>query len=359
MVTIAGQSGLTQSRYPIEPMTDPAKSTDRCTDRAQSKPATACVDVVVAARDRADTIERAVASALSHDEVRAVIVVDDGSTDDTAARARRCDAEGKRVIVERLHASGGPAAARNVAIKMSTAPWLAILDADDFFLPGRIGELLSQSEDCDFVADDLVHVSEGCIGYERLKSVPFDGAFTNPRRLSFEQFVLGNVTRRGFHRKELGYLQPLIRRHFLDLHALRYDETLRFGEDYVLYARALAAGARFLLIPMAGYVAVERADSLSARHSRRDLEVLRDRVCEMMAMSHLTLSDREALAKLYADVDRRAQWLVLVEALQSHSCRRFLSAFFRSPSLTVYLTERLIAEIPLQVQKRIRRLRDR
>ena len=41
---------------------------------------------MIAARDRADTIERAIASALAQDEVRTVIVVDDGSTDDTAAQ---------------------------------------------------------------------------------------------------------------------------------------------------------------------------------------------------------------------------------------------------------------------------------
>ena len=152
------------------------------------------VDVLIVARDRADTIERAVLSALAQDEVRAAIVVDDGSTDDTAARARRCDPEGKRLIVERLPSSVGPSAARNIAIEISTAPWLAILDADDFFLPGRIAALLSQSDDCDFLADHLTRVSEDRVGSEPQTPVPL-AASIKPARLSFEQFVLGNVTR--------------------------------------------------------------------------------------------------------------------------------------------------------------------
>src|SRR6516164_3455400 len=94
---------------------------------------TSCVDVVVAARDRADTIQRAVRSALAQEEVRAVIVVDDGSTDDTAARARECDLEGKRVWVERLRLSLGPSAARNIAIEKSQASWL------DFWSSRRAG----------------------------------------------------------------------------------------------------------------------------------------------------------------------------------------------------------------------------
>ena len=335
-------------------MTNP--STDCCAATTKEVFSSARVDVLIAARERADTIERAVLSALVQDDVRTVIVVDDGSTDDTAARALQCNSEGKRVIIERLHPSVGPAAARNVAIEISTAPWLAILDADDFFLPGRIGTLLSQSDNCDFVADDLVHIP-----VDRVDPVPATSvamaASIKPRRLSFEQFVLGNVTRRGFHKQELGYLQPLIRREFLDLHALRYDETLRFGEDYALYARALAAGARFVLIPTAGYVAVERADSLSARHNRRDLELLQNSDRELMATCSLTPSERDAVTRHHADVERRAQWLVMVEALQSHNYRRFLFTFFRSPALTLYLAGRLIAEIPLQIRKGLMRLR--
>ena len=337
-------------------MIDRHQSTNRCLAvHEKSEFATACVDVLIAARDRVDTIERAVASALAQDEVRAVIVVDDGSMDDTAGRARQLDPAAERVIVKRLHSSVGPAAARNIAIGISTAPWLAILDADDFFLPGRIGVLLSQSEDYDFVADDLIHVPEGRINCEPAISLPF-GSSIKPARLSFEQFILGNLTRRGFHRKELGYLQPLIRRRFLDVHALRYDEALRFGEDYALYARALAAGARFLLIPTAGYIAVERADSISARHSRRDLEGLQNSDRELMAMSHLAPREREAVAKHYADVDRRKQWLVLIDALQLHDYVSCLSVFFDSPALTLYLMGRLVAEVPLQIRKRLRRL---
>ena len=90
-----------------------------------------------------------------------------------------------------------------------------------------------------------------------------------------EQFVLGDVNRRGALRRGLGFLKPLIRRSFLDHHQLRYDERLRLGEDYALYARALAAGARFLIVPAAGYVSVVRDDSISSRHSREDLERLR------------------------------------------------------------------------------------
>lgn len=333
-------------------MIDRHQSTDHCiADHGKNGSANACVDVLIAARDRADTIERAISSALGQSEVRVVIVVDDGSTDDTAARASRCDPEGKRVIIERLESSVGPSAARNIAIEISVAPWLAVLDADDFFLPGRIGPLLSRSDDCDLVADGLLQVSEHSAVSASPPPLALD-LITQTRRLTLEEFALGNVTRRGLHRKELGYLKPLLSRQFLDRHGLRYDPSLRLGEDCMLYARALAAGARFLLIPAAGYVAVERTDSLSARHDRRDLEKFGDGVADLLAMGHLASREREALAKLHWDLQCRAQWLILVEAVKSHNLSEFASAFFCSPAMTPYIMRRLLDEAPRQIWKR-------
>jgi succinoglycan biosynthesis protein ExoU len=318
----------------------------------------ACVDVLIAARNRADTIERAVFSALAQGEVRTVIVVDDGSTDDTAALVRQCDPTAKRVIVERLAASLGPAAARNIAIEISTAPWLTILDADDYFVTGRIGALLAWSDDCDLVADDLVHVKQDgndCAPTPSITNVELP----KPRLLTLEEFVLGNLTRWGQHRRELGYLKPLICRRFLHLHGLQYDERLHFGEDYMLYARALAARARFRFVPIAGYVAVERLGSISSRHNRRDLEVLQNGVRELMSINRLTPRELAAFEKHHADLQRRAQWFAVVEALQSHDFRRFLSTFFRSAALTSYLTGRLLAEVPRQIRKHFGSLRRR
>src|SRR5215467_12239962 len=88
------------------------------------------VDVIIAARNRSDTIERAILSALTAPEVRHVFVVDDGPTDETAARARQCNANSGRVIVEHLRTNLGPSAALNVALRISTAPWVTILDGD-------------------------------------------------------------------------------------------------------------------------------------------------------------------------------------------------------------------------------------
>src|SRR5664279_5423071 len=70
-----------------------------------------------------------------------IIVVDDGSTDDTAAIAERT---GVRVIRQ---ANGGPAAARNTAIRATDAEWIFLLDADDTAFPDRVAIQLQHLED--------------------------------------------------------------------------------------------------------------------------------------------------------------------------------------------------------------------
>ena len=63
-----------------------------------------------------------------------VIVVDDGSTDDTAQRVAEW---GERVTYLR-QPNGGPASARNEAARHSSSPLIAFLDADDVWLPRKL-----------------------------------------------------------------------------------------------------------------------------------------------------------------------------------------------------------------------------
>ena len=69
--------------------------------------------VCIAAYNAESTIARAISSALGEPNVSEVIVVDDASTDLTAARARQCDDGTGRLSVIVREMNGGPAAARN------------------------------------------------------------------------------------------------------------------------------------------------------------------------------------------------------------------------------------------------------
>jgi succinoglycan biosynthesis protein ExoU len=225
--------------------------------------------VIIAAKDASRTIGRAVRSALREAEVSEIVVVDDGSTDGTAEAARVADDGTGRLRIASLEANRGPAFARNHAIARSEAPLVAILDADDFFLPGRFGQLLDQ-QDWDLIADNIVFLDASRAVAEP-DVAEFDAA---PRLLELVDFVEGNISRRGAPRGETGFLKPVIRRDFLERAGLRYREDLRLGEDYDFYVRALARGGRYKLVHGCGYGAVIRPDSLSGRHRTADLKRL-------------------------------------------------------------------------------------
>jgi succinoglycan biosynthesis protein ExoU len=286
------------------------------------------VGVLIAAKDAAATIGRAVASALAQPQVTEVIVVDDGSADDTAARALRHDDGTGRVRVRRMPDSGGPAAARNLALALATAPVVAILDADDHFLPGRIAALLAAGgADWDFLADGLLMVPDGApLAAARRQDVR---ARVGADMLSLETFIAGCMPRPRQTRQELGFMKPLIRRDFLDRTGLRYDPGLRLGEDTALYARALLHGARFRLVPGCFYVAVRRADSLSGSHGAADLANLARASFDLARLPGLTPSQRAALLRHAVSVLRRADYRAALDLKQQ---RRFLrlAAFLSS-----------------------------
>jgi succinoglycan biosynthesis protein ExoU len=249
------------------------------------------VAVLIAARDAQATIARAVGSALAQPEAAEVVVIDDGSTDATAATAAGLDDGSGRLTVA-SQPGAGPSAARNLGLSLSCAPWVCPLDADDFLLPGRLGRLLEHAEEADLVADDLLVVREGAEDAPPSRLIGSRAAF--PLTLDFATFVDANISRPGLARREFGFLKPLMRRAFLDEAALAYDPRLRLGEDFILYATALAGGARFKVLEPCGYVSVQRPASLSHNHTVDDLRALQQASARLAA--HPALSPREAAA---------------------------------------------------------------
>ncbi len=258
--------------------------------------------VIIAAMNAEATIAQAVASALAEREVAEVVVVDDASRDATAAAALGADDGSGRLRVEQVPANIGPAAARNLAMARSQAPLVAVLDADDAILPGRFAALADPAGDWDMSADNIIFVSEAEAGeFTGLAAFETGGM---AERMDFARFVAANISHPGRPRGELGFLKPVMRRAFLERHGLAYDEAMRLGEDFDLYARMLLAGARFRLVAACGYVAIERADSLSAQHSAADLAALVAADDRMLAR-RLTSGQREILAAHRAQCAQR------------------------------------------------------
>ena len=98
------------------------------------------VSVVIATRNRAQQLACAVDSALAQKpRVREVIVVDDGSTDGTPELMAAWARDEPRLRYSRLSDNIGiPEYVRNRAAESALGSWLAFLDNDDEWLPGKI-----------------------------------------------------------------------------------------------------------------------------------------------------------------------------------------------------------------------------
>jgi len=208
--------------------------------------------VVIAAYQVAGLVGAAIESALSQTVAPLEIVVcDDGSTDGTADAVA---AFGERVTyLRRQH--GGEGAAKNTGVRAASGEFVAILDADDLYLPERLealGELAVARPDLDILVTDAYLE----VGGERIRrcyeaSWPFA---TDDQRLAIVQrnFVLGHAA---------------VRRSSL-IEAGGFDEELQFATDWDLWARLILSGSRAGLVdePLALYRV--RPGSLSSQRVR-------------------------------------------------------------------------------------------
>lgn len=293
------------------------------------------VALIIAAKDAASSIGRATASALAQVPVTEVVVVDDGSSDGTADAARRADDGSGRLKVIALPANCGPSAARNLAMAESGAALVGILDADDYLKPGRVAAMLAQAPaEWDLLADNMTFLSsESDPQGERL----IEPDLTAPRRIGAAEFVRSNLGEHARHRRELGFLKPLMRRAFLERHNLRYDESLRLGEDYVLYAEAMIHGAVLVLVKDCGYVAVEHAHSLSGSHGADELAALANADSRLLEMA---VNDAD-LHREILQHSRITGWKVEYRRmLDAKRQKRFPAMFghlFRTPTTAAYI----------------------
>jgi glycosyltransferase involved in cell wall biosynthesis len=189
-------------------------------------------DVVIPCYNRAHVVADAVASVLAqnHPPVR-VIVVDDGSSDDSAAVIRAlADAAPRRVQAAILPRNGGASHARNVGAAMCRSPWVAFLDSDDVWLAGAAEALLAAARQADIVCGHFARVEDG-----GTPGAPECGWWGDDIRTALGQ---GGV---------IGPSWSIVRRDLVT-RINGFDPSFHNCNDWDFYTRAAAAGAAFTRI---------------------------------------------------------------------------------------------------------------
>ncbi|MDV6331083.1 glycosyltransferase family 2 protein [Asticcacaulis sp. 201] len=212
------------------------------------------------ARHLAEAIRSVLCQSHSHLEL---IFSDDASSDDSVQIATDFAAVDSRVKVLIAESNSGPARARNRAIAVAKGDWIAIVDSDDILHPDRFLHLLNGAarEQADIVADELMYFHDGP---QSPTTLMFSGKYADaPFSVTAELFVRCNSGEADL--PNLGYLKPIIRSSVVS--SLRYDETLKIGEDYDFLLRAILSGAAFVVFPIPSYFYRRHSQSISHRLS--------------------------------------------------------------------------------------------
>lgn len=213
--------------------------------------------VIIPAFNAAATLSRAIDSVLAQQGVSAeILVIDDASSDETAAVAARY---GNSLRYLRQPRNQGVAAARNRGAAEACGEWLAFLDADDYFHPARLithARWIVEDPTLDLLTGDYCYAdTEGKALGRSLEAHPIgqvllaragEASRTLLRTEEIEEFVTDHV----------GDTHTLSVRRAQFLTVGGYPVGFRVCEDVHLLVRLVAASARIgvSLLPLATYV---------------------------------------------------------------------------------------------------------
>jgi glycosyltransferase involved in cell wall biosynthesis len=262
--------------------------------------------VLIPAYNAADTIGEALESVLTQRPAALeVIVSDDGSEDDLDAVL---SGFGEHVRVVRGPNAGLPTA-RNRAAAVAQGELLALLDADDVWLPGRVAaltEVAAARPDLSIITTDAVVTQDGRPDpdtYYGLRHFEVDDQECHILR---ENFVFGAGAVRAAALASVG----------------GYDPAARWAEDWDLWIRLIHRGHRAGLVDVPLYEYRRRTGSLSNRKVDLALGVLtvlggaRPLLCDDRHREVLAQTEREwrVAAARYARQARDSRRRALVLA---------------------------------------------
>ncbi|AHF12738.1 glycosyl transferase family 2 [Barnesiella viscericola DSM 18177] len=184
-----------------------------------------------------------------------ILVIDDGSTDNSAAIIDRYAAREPRIVA--LHQSNaGVSAARNRGLAEARGEYIAFVDADDRVTSSYLSHLLSVQADLMIAGISLLYESSGRTeshGFEHTRSAHTD----RERGMIFADAEIHDTTK--------GPCNKLFKREIIEQHHLRFDPRYSYGEDHLFVLEFVKHGQSIAQIAHIDYLYIHRKN-LSLSH---------------------------------------------------------------------------------------------
>ena len=309
--------------------------------------------VIIPAYNVSSMIGRAIRSAAAQTlPPFEILVIDDCSTDHTVEVVKALGREIPSLRLLSTPANGGPSAARNAGLRAAKADWIALLDADDAWKPGRLERLseVASATSADFVADNLVMWDP--VAQAQFKPTYFE--LPEPRK----QITLLDMFRAddnfNFSKASFTLMKPIFRRKFLAEHKLEYNESMKVGEDFNFYVEGLFNGAKLILIDEAYYIySMPSSPSGRSPHSRsiQDISKLPD-LSDLMTQKY---GDRIDATLRRAMDDFRKTFTLLHQSDVARTYRRSgqYAQYITYLAARPELTRRLVCRAAMKIAKRM------
>ena len=278
------------------------------------------VSAIIPTYNRAELLGEAIDSISSQDVERVeIVIVDDGSTDNTSSVIARRQLKSKHPIKVIRQANAGESAARNAGILGATYETVAFLDSDNRWRQGKLRE-------------QLAFMRENSYDFTFTAYVEFGSATANSRVLRVDNWQDDSVL--ALRRLLIGCLvntSTVIAHRDVLVDAGLFDPTLRCCADHDLWLKIAAKGNRFGYLDksLTDYRIHEGSVSQESALVARSTEVVMERLFQGGELPNEIGAEASIhLARCYLNSACR-----YMEARQPHEARRALwTALCRRPA---------------------------
>lgn len=182
-----------------------------------------------------------------------IIVVDDGSKDNSFLQIQAVAQKDSRIIAVSQE-NAGPSAARNHGMDLATGDYIMFVDGDDYVSDTYVEHFMEAADDCDLVVSGLRYVSP-----EGDEIAVYEDAYCCDKDTYVKNYYLSSIKKHTI----FGPVIKLYRRDIIQQHKIRFDESIKIHEDAIFVMQVLEHVQRLRSIMYAEYCYVQHAPNAS------------------------------------------------------------------------------------------------
>lgn len=273
-----------------------------------------------------------------------IIIIDDASTDNTKEIVNTI--EDARIRMVSLQDNRGPAAARNLGLKMARGRWIAVLDADDTWHHDRLSILYGFANRMDertVLFDEIQSVFQDKNG--KLRNWRIDNSSPCEKssnktivEISAVKWIKDNIS-----------AQPFFSRALVVDNDISYPDGIRFGEDFFFLAKILnLENVKLYQVCKPLYYRLIRVDSLTAASNR--LEYRKKAYDLLLADNQLKQSFKSAVESRKENLRVEKKYQKFKNLVKNKSWLALVSYIIKNP----YIIYIFIKGLPFSLSYRLR-----